>query len=201
MRIVATKFVEEYWDLETDRALQTTLAVSCANKPARDVVVVTDLGTFCFTLYKLVTADVALSYIFIFILLASTKALHRPIRLKNRHDLCFPHNQRVKKLGERVVSDFHNGPLVKVIITRGEDGRCSAHIVPLGVSGVLHQATGRLKNGLKVGIDNDRCLSTILILVILDLRLLETWRRENMKHQHKVVSGATLFVASENFLR
>ena len=201
MRIVATKIVKEYLDLETDRALKVTLAVSSADKPACDVVVITDFGTLRFTLYKLLTADLVLSCIIIFILLASTKALHRPIRLENRHDFCFPHNQRVKKLGERVVSDFHHGPLVKVIKTRGEDGRCCAHFLLLGVGGVLHLATGRLKNGLKVGIDNERCLRTILILVKLDLRLLETLRRENMEHRHEVVSGAKLFVASENFLR
>ena len=114
MRIVSTKVVEEHWDFEADRALQVTLAVSGADKPARDVVVVTDFGTLCFTLYKLVTADVAPSGIIIFLLLAGTKALYRPIRSNNRHDLSFPHNERVKKLGESVLSDFHHSPLVKV---------------------------------------------------------------------------------------
>ena len=98
MRIVATKAVEEYWDFETDRALQVTLAVSCADKQTRDVVVVTDFWTLRFTLYKLVTADVSLSCIIIFLLLAGTKALHCLIRPENRHDFCFPHNERVKKL-------------------------------------------------------------------------------------------------------
>ena len=115
MSIVATDVVEEYWDLETDRALQVTLAVRCADKPARDLVVVTDFGTLRFTIYKLVTADVAPSCIIIFLELAGTKALHCLIRPENRYDLCFPHNERVKKLGERVLSDFHHGPLVKVI--------------------------------------------------------------------------------------
>ena len=97
MRIVSTEVVEEYWDLETDRSLLVTLAVRCADKPARDVVVVTNFGTLRFTLYKLATADVALSGIIIFLLLASTKALHRPIRSENRHDFSIPHNERVKK--------------------------------------------------------------------------------------------------------
>ena len=46
-----------------------TLAVRGSDKPARDVVVVTDFGTFHLTLYKFVTADVALSGIIIFLLL------------------------------------------------------------------------------------------------------------------------------------
>ena len=79
MRIVATEVVEEHWNLETDRALQVALAVGGADKPARDVVVVTDFGTLRFTFYELVTADVAPSSIIIFFLLAGTEALHRPI--------------------------------------------------------------------------------------------------------------------------
>ena len=46
MSIVATNVVEEYWDLETDWALQVTLAVRCDDKPARDVVVSRTLGPF-----------------------------------------------------------------------------------------------------------------------------------------------------------
>ena len=114
--------MEKHWDLEADWALQVTLAVGGIDKPARDVVVVTDFGTFRFTLYKLVTADVAPSGIIIFLLLAVTEALHRPIRPKNRHDLGFPHDKRVKELSERVVSDFHHSSLIKVIKAQGEDG-------------------------------------------------------------------------------
>ena len=169
MRIVATKVVEEYWDLETDRALQVTLALSGADNPARYVVVVTFFRTLCFTLYKLVTADVAPSCIIIFLLLANTEALHRPIPSENRYNICFLQNQRVKKLGERVLSDLHHGPLVKVIKTRGENGRWCAYFVLLGVGGVLHLATGRLKGGLKIRIDYKWCLSTILVLVEFDL--------------------------------
>ena len=166
MRIVATEVVKEHWTLNAYRALQVTLAVGGADKPARDVIVVTDFGTLRFTLYKLVTADVASSGIIIFLLLANTKALHRPIRPENRHDLCFPHDERVKKLGERVLSNFHHGPLVKVVIkTRGENSCCSTHFVLLGVGGVLNLATGRLKDGLKVSINDEWCFSTILELV------------------------------------
>ena len=79
------------------------------------MVVVTVFETFRLAFYELVTADVATRCIIIFFLLTSTKALHRSIRPENRHNLCFPHDERVKKLGERVLSDFHYGPLVKVI--------------------------------------------------------------------------------------
>ena len=117
MRIVATKVVEKHRDFETDRALQVTLALGGADKLASDVVVVTDLGTLRFTFYKLVTADVAPSCSIIFLLLEGMKAFHRLIRPEYRHDLCFPNNERVKKLGERVLSYFHHGSLVKVIKT------------------------------------------------------------------------------------
>ena len=108
MRIVSTKVVEEHWDYDDDRALQVTLSVGGADKPARDVVMVTDFWTFRFTLYKLVTADVAPSGIIIFLLLTGTVALHRPIRPKNRHDLGFLHDKRVKELSERVFFDFNH---------------------------------------------------------------------------------------------
>ena len=67
--IVATEDVEEHWDFEACRTLQITPAVSSADKPACDVIVVTDFGTLRFTLNKLVMADVAFSGIIIFILL------------------------------------------------------------------------------------------------------------------------------------
>ena len=146
MRIVATKVVEKHWYLKAYRALQVTLAVGGADKPASNVVMVTDFGTLRFILYKLVTADVAPSGIIIFFLLADTKSLHCPIRLENRHNLCFPHNKRVKELGDRVLSDFHHGPFVKVIKTRGENGRRCTHFMLLGVGLVLNLATGRLKD-------------------------------------------------------
>ena len=44
-------------------------------------------------------------------------------------------------------------------------------------------------------------LVELVELVEFDLRLFRAWSREHMKHRHKVVSGAKLFVASENFLR
>ena len=171
MRIVATEVVEEHWNLETDRALQVTLAVCGADEPARDMVVVSDFRTLCFTFYKLVTADVAQSGIIVFLLLAGTQALHRSICPKYRYEFRFPYNKRVKEHGERVLSDFHHGPLVKVIKTRGENCRCCAHFVLLGVNGPLHMAIGRLEDGLKVRIDNKRRLCIILILVKCDLRL------------------------------
>ena len=163
--------MEEYWDFETDRALQVTLTVSCADKPARNVVVVTDFRTLRLTLYKLVMADVAPSDIIIFLLLAGTKALHCQICMKNRYDLRFPHDERIKEFSERIFSDLYHIPLVKVIKTRSEDGRFCAHFVLLGVVGVLYLATKRLEDGLKIRIDNERRFCTILELVELDLRL------------------------------
>ena len=201
MRIVATKVVTEHWNLKAYRALQVTLAVSGDDKPARDVIVVTDIGTLRFTLYELVTADVALSGIIIFLLLANTKALHRPIRPENRYDLCYPHNDRVKKLGERVLSNFHHGPLVKVIKTRGKDSCCCTHFVLLGVGAVFNLATGRLKDELKVRINDEWCFSTILELIEFDLHFFGAWHREHMEHRHEVVSSAELFVSLENFFR
>ena len=155
MFIVATEVVEKYWDLEDDRALQVTLAVGSANKPARDMVVVSDFWTLRFSLFELVTADVAPSNIIIFLLLAGTQALHRSICPNYRYDFCFPHDKRVKELGERVFSDFHYGLLVKVIKTRGKDRCCFTHFVLLDVGGVLSLATGRLEDGLKVSIYDD----------------------------------------------
>ena len=193
--------MEEYWDFETDRALQVTLPVSCPDKPTRDVVVVTGFGTLRFIIYKLLTADVAPRCIIIFFLLAGTKALHSQIRPENRNNLCFPYDKRVKKLGECVFSDFHHSSFVKVIKTRGENGRCGAYFVLLGVGSPFHLATGRLKNGLEVSIDNDWRLYIILVLVEFDLRLFRAWSRKHMKHRQKVLSSAKLFVASDNFLR
>ena len=114
------------------------------------MVVVTDFGTLRLAFYELVTANAAPHCIIIFHLLASTKAYHRQIRPENRQDLCFPHDERVKKLAERIFSDVHNSPLVKVIKTRGENGRCCSHFVLLSVGGLFNLASGRLKNGLKV---------------------------------------------------
>ena len=135
------------------------------------MIVVTDIGTVRVTLYEFVTANVAPCGIIIFVLFAGTEALYRPICSKNRYDLCFPHNKRVKELGERVLSDFHHGPYIKINKTRGEDGCYCTHFVLLGVGGVLHLATKRLKNVLKVCIDDERRLSTILVLVKFYLRL------------------------------
>ena len=135
----------------------------------------TDFGTLRFTFYELVTANEASSSIIIFLLLAGAKTLHRSIRSENRHDLCFPHDERVKKLGQRVFTDFYNNPLVKVIKFRGEDSCCCTHFVLLSVSGVLHHAIGRLKDKLKVRIDDEWRLGKILVLVEFYLRLFGAW--------------------------
>ena len=119
MRIVATKVVEEYWDFEAYLALQVTLALGGDDKPAHDVVVVTDFWTLCLAVYKLVTANVAPSGIIIILLLASTTALYPQILFENRHDFCFLHDERVIKLSERVISNLQHVLLVTVIITRG----------------------------------------------------------------------------------
>ena len=92
MRIVATEVVKKHWNLEADKALQVTLAVGGADKPACDVVVVTDVKTFRFTLNELMAADVAPSGIIIFLLLAGTQAFYRSIRPENRHNICLSHN-------------------------------------------------------------------------------------------------------------
>ena len=169
--------MEEHWDLEADRSTQVTLAVGSADKPARDVVVVTDFGALCFILFKLVTADVAPSGIIIFLLLAGTKALYRQIPSENRYDLSFPHDERVKKLGESVLFDFHHSPFVKVIETRSENGRGGTYFVLLSVGGLSNLAIGRLKNGLKVSIDDKLRFCTILVLVEFDFYLLRAWHR------------------------
>ena len=67
MRIVATEVVEKYWDLKADWALQVTLTVRGADKPARNVIVVMDFWTLRLILYELVTADVEQSGIIIFL--------------------------------------------------------------------------------------------------------------------------------------
>ena len=87
------------------------------------MIVVSDFKTLRFILFELVTADVAPSGLIIFLLLASTQALHRAICLKYCYNFRFSHKKRVKELGDRVFTDFHHGLLVKVIQTRGKD-RC-----------------------------------------------------------------------------
>ena len=71
----------------------------------------------------------------------------------------------------------------------------------LGVSGVLNLATGWLKDGIKVRINNERCLSTIFVLVKFDFSLFGAWRCEHIENRHEVVSGAKLFVSRKKFLR
>ena len=165
------------------------------------MVVVSDFMTFRFTLYKLVTADVAPSGIIIFFLLASTQALHRSICRKYRYDFRFPHDKRVKELGDRVLYDYHHGQLVKVIQTRGEHCCCCTHFVLLGLGGVLNLGTGQLEDGLNVSIYDERRLCTILVLVELDLRVFGALHREHMEHRHEVVSSQVLFVSRKNFLQ
>ena len=81
MRIVATEIVEDHWDFTAHRALQVTLPMGGAYKRPHDVVVITDFGTLRLALYELVMAEVPPSGIIIFVLLAGTEALNRPIRL------------------------------------------------------------------------------------------------------------------------
>ena len=75
--------------------------------------------------------DVGPRGIIIFLLLASTKALNRLICLEKHHDLCFSHDQHIKKVSDRVLFDFNNYPLIKFIETNGEDGSRGAHFVRL----------------------------------------------------------------------
>ena len=99
-----------------------------------------------------------------------------------------------------VRSDLHYRPLVKVIITRNENGCCCAHFVLLGVGGPLYLATGRLEDGLKIRIDDEKFLNTKLLLVKFNLRLLGAWHRKYMENRHEVVTGAKLNVSCQNFL-
>ena len=95
MCIVATEVVEEHRDFEAYWTLQVTLAVGSADKPARNVVVVSDFGALSLTFYKLVSANVSPRGIIIFLLLASTQAIHRSIRPEFRNYLCFPNYKGV----------------------------------------------------------------------------------------------------------
>ena len=81
MRIVTTEVAEKHWDFKAYRALKIALAVGSADKPARGVIVVTDIGTLRLAFYILVTANVAARRIIIFVILAGTQALYRPICL------------------------------------------------------------------------------------------------------------------------
>ena len=153
-----------------------------ADNPARDVVVVTTIVTLGLALYEIVTANVATRRIIIFLLLAGTQSLHPSIRPENCNDLCFPNDERVKELGDRVFSDCYYGLFVKVIKTRGKDSSCCAHFVLLGVGGVLHLAIARLEDKLKVRINNKRCFKTILVLIEFDLRMFRAWSKEHMEH-------------------
>ena len=65
----------------------------------------------------------------------------------------------------------------------------------LNLGDVFYFATGRLKNGLKVCIDDEWRYCKILVLVELDLRLLTDWHREHMEHRDKDISIAKLFVS------
>ena len=87
--------MEEHWDLEADRALQVSLAMGGANKPARYVVVFSDFGTPRFTLYELVSADVAPRVIIILLLLAGSQAIYCSICWEFCNYLCFPNDKNV----------------------------------------------------------------------------------------------------------
>ena len=95
VRIVATKVVEDHWNFNTDQALQVTSVVGGADKPACNVVMVTEFGATSITFFKLVSADVSPRGIIIFLLLASTKAIHRTICSKFLNYLRFPNNKGV----------------------------------------------------------------------------------------------------------
>ena len=165
------------------------------------MVVVSDFRTLCVTLFDLVTADIALSGIIIFLLLAGTQALYRSIYPKYRYDFRFLHDKRVKELGERVLFDFYQGSLVKVIKTRIGDHCCYTHFLLLVIGGVLNLAIGRLEDGLKVSIYYERRLGKILVLAEFDFRVIGAWHREHMEHRHEVVKSAELFVSRKIFLQ
>ena len=194
VRIVATKVVQEAWNYNAEWALQVTLAVGGVYKPARNVIVISDFGAFSLTFYTHVSVDVAPRDIIIFFLLASTQAIYCSTCSKLFNYLRFPNDKGVKTLGERVLPDFHNYPLIEFMESRSENVCHVAHFVLLGESCLLHLANERLMDGLKVRIDDEKRFTTILVLVEFNLGLFGAPHQKYMKHRHEVVSGAKYFL-------
>lgn len=80
------------WDLNKYRTLKVTRAMNGADKPTRNILVITNFEALRLTIYEIVTADITPSGIIILQLLAGTEALYRHIRLKYRYDFGFPIN-------------------------------------------------------------------------------------------------------------
>ena len=97
MGIITTEVVEEYRNLEADRALQVTLMVHGADEVSHDVVVITDFGALRLAPLEIVAAYVAPRGIVIH-LLACTQTLHLLIRPENLHNLRLPLNKHVETL-------------------------------------------------------------------------------------------------------
>ena len=66
---------------------------------------------------------------------------------------------------------------MKIKESIGEYGCRGAHFVLLEQCNMFYLATERLEDGLKVHVDDERRLCTILILVELDLCLFGAWQR------------------------
>ena len=95
VRFLDTKVVDIHCNHRADRAFQITLAVGAADKPARNVVVVSEFGPLSLNFYKLVSANVEPRNIIIFLLLASTQAIHCSIFSKFLNYLRFPNDKNV----------------------------------------------------------------------------------------------------------
>lgn len=106
MRIALTKVVEKHRDFKANLALQVTLAMGGTDEPALEVVVFTKFKALRLTLYKFVTSNLEPRDILIFLQLANTQALHCSMCPKNRDNLSYPHDERIKKINERVFSTF-----------------------------------------------------------------------------------------------
>ena len=110
--------MKENWDLEANLALQISLAVNGEDKPTRYVVMVSVFKARSLTLYKLVSADVAMRSIIILLLLAKTQTVHRSFRSHFLKYFRFPNDKGVDKLDERVLPDFDQNPMIEFIESR-----------------------------------------------------------------------------------
>ena len=156
VRVVFTEEFDDERDVETDRALQVALAVSCVEKVSSDVVVVNDLQPFRIVLFKRLAADVALYRVFELLSFLSTHAFHRSIRLGLFHNCRLPFNEYVQNFGERIFPDIDHRHCTVLSESWAKTGSCCAQFVMLGVSCLLCVTTERLEDKLEVRIDHER---------------------------------------------
>ena len=108
MCVVATEVVEQDRDLETDQALQVAHAVSGAKENSCNVVMVTHLRLCRIILFEHVATAVAHCRVLILLPLLGTNALNRLICPELLHNCCLPLNEHVKKIGQRILFNFHH---------------------------------------------------------------------------------------------